>query len=147
MKLLNKNTNTNKNTFNSNVCLRLAKSGLTYLSFSLKTTSNINLALGSLKNNKLMFNNINFKSFIHSSSILNSDSPDPLPDLTDPSSNPQLNLADPSSNSQPDFADPSSDNHTISPILEAVERLERERLDNLRLVKYQETPADDEEDP
>src|ERR1700677_1288214 len=120
---------------NTNVCPRFAKSGLTYFPFSLKTNSNINLALGSLKTNNLMFNNIKFKSFIHTSAILNSDN-----------RNPQPNFADPSSNPQPNFADPSSNNNHSSPILEAVERLENERLSNLKLIKYKETPTDDEDD-
>jgi hypothetical protein len=132
---------------NTNVCPRLEKSGLFYFSLSIKNNSNNNLAISSIKTNNLMFNNINFKSFIHSSSILNSDSSNPQPNLADPSSNPQPNLADPSSNPQPNFADPSSNNNPRSPILEAVERLENERLSNLKLIKYQETPAEDEEDP
>jgi hypothetical protein len=33
-----------------------------------------------------------------------------------------------------------------SPILEAVERLDNERLSKLKLQKYKETPTDDEED-
>jgi len=121
-------------TFNKNVCL--AKSRLTYFPFSLKTTSNINLSMKSLKTNYLIFNSIEFKSFIHNSSILKSDS-----------SNSQPNFDDHSSNSQPNFADPSLNNNTRSPISEEIERLENERLSNLKLIKYQETPADDEEDP
>jgi hypothetical protein len=128
--------NSSTDSFNSNVCLRLAKSGLTYFPFSLKTTSNINLAFGSLKTNNLLFNNIKFKSFIHSSSILNSDSGNPQPNINDTSSNPQ-----------PIFADTSSNNHPNSHILDAVERLENERLSNLKLIKYQETPAEDDEAP
>jgi hypothetical protein len=127
-----KNTITNTN---NNICSRLAKSELTCFPFSLKTHSNLNLALGSLKPNNLMFNNIKLKSFIHGSSILKSDN-----------RNPQPNIADPSSNPQPIFADPSSNNNTSSPILESVERLENERLSNLKLIKYQETPAEDEVD-
>jgi hypothetical protein len=86
-----------------------------------------------------MFNNINFKSFIHSSSILKSDRPNP---------NPQLDrlLSYEDSTPQTTFSDPSSSTNVRSPILEAVARLERERLSNLKLIKYQGTPTEEEED-
>jgi len=43
------------------------------LSFSIICNTSNNLSLLSLKTNNLILNNINFKSFIHSSSIIKSD--------------------------------------------------------------------------
>ena len=124
---------------NTNFGPRLEKSWLTSSFFLIKYNSNNNLALWSLKTNNLMFNNIKFKSFIHSSSILKSDRPNP---------NPQLDrlLSYEDSTPQTTFSDPSSSTNVRSPILEAVARLERERLSNLKLIKYQGTPTEEEED-
>jgi hypothetical protein len=86
------------------------------------------------------FNNSFIKSLLHSSAILKSDSNKPLPQNLDASG---------SSNSQPITLETSGSSNPRSPILEAVaryEELENERLSGLKLIKYKETPADEEED-
>lgn len=122
------------NTTNTFVGSGNEKSRINYFSFLIKYNSNNKLALGSLKTNNLMFNNIKFKYFFHSSSILKSERPYPQP------------IYD-STNPQPIFADPLSNSNYRSHILEVVERLERERLSKLQLIKYKETAVDDEEPP
>ena len=81
--------------------------------FQFKCKRNNNLAHCLLNFNKLSFNNGSFNYFIHSSAILNSDPRNPVP----------INLeATESQNSR-------------SPILEALERLENERVSDLQLIK------------
>jgi len=90
-------------------------------------------ALCLLNNNKLSFNNY-LRSFLHSSAILKSDPLNPLPVSSDDSG---------PSNPLPVTLDESGPSNPRSPILEAVARLERERLSSLQLEKYQKKPAEE----
>jgi len=105
----------------NNIIPRFAKSRL--LSFSLTYNTSNSLALWSLKSNKLMFNNINFKSFIHSSSIIKSYRPNPN------------NL------------DPSIVTATSLPYLSTINQLElarQERESKLQVEKYTPKSQEDE---
>lgn len=91
------------------------------LSFSLIYNTSNNLALLSLKTNNLTFNNINLKSFIHSSSIIKSDRPNNL--------------------------DPSKQSDTSSSDLLTIERIEiarQERESKLQVEKYTHKTQEDE---
>jgi hypothetical protein len=105
----------------NNIIPRFEKSRL--LSFSLTYNTSNSLALWSLKSNKLMFNNINFKSFIHSSSIIKSE------------------------RSNTNNLNPSINSETISPdysnILQ-VEVARQERDSQLQVEKYTQKPQEDE---
>jgi len=79
-------------------------------------------ALCLLNNNNLSFNNNYLRSFLHSTAILKSN---PL-------------------NPQPVTLEATGPSNPRSPILEAVERLERERLSSLQFMKYQAKPAEEE---
>jgi hypothetical protein len=83
------------------------------------------------------FNNCSLKSFLHSTAILKSDSNNPLPHNLDASG---------SSNPQPVTLEASGSSNPRSPILDEVARLENERLSGLKLLKYKETHAEEEED-
>lgn len=115
---------------NNNIFSHFAKSRL--LSFSLIYNTNNNLALWTLKTNNLMFNNIKFKSFIHSSSIIKSDHPNPISDST----NPQPTILDPSINSGTSSIDLSN--------IELVETARIERESKLQVEKYNPKSKEDE---
>ena len=116
--------------YNTNFCHLLDKSRLTY-----PFANQYKLALLSLNFKNLMFNNIKFKTFIHSSSILKSDI---LPQEN-------LDRVD-NINPQTIFADPTTMTQSNSPIIGEVARLENERLSNLKLVKYKSAPEKEEDD-
>jgi len=77
-----------------------------------------------LNNNNLSLNNNYLKSFLHSSAILKSDS----------------------RNAHPVTLEATGLSNPRSPFLEAVERLENERLTSLQLIKYQAKPAEEAKD-
>jgi hypothetical protein len=79
-----------------------------------------------------MFNNIKFKSFIHSSSIIKSDRPNPIYD----SINPQPTISDPSRNSATSSLDLSN--------IELVEIARKERESKLQVEKYQQKSKEEE---
>ena len=79
-----------------------------------------------------MFNNIKFKSFIHSSSIIKSDRPNPIYD----SINPQPTILDPSRISATSSLDLSN--------IEQVEIARKERESKLQVAKYQQKSKEEE---
>lgn len=107
---------------NNNNFPRFATSRLLYFSLIYNTSNK--LTLWSLKTNNLMFNNIKFKSFIHSSSIINSERPNSISD---------------NNNSQPIVLDSPLSN------LEYLENARMERESKLQMVKYQPKSTEEED--